>query len=262
MLIGYSQRLARQQNPSFAASNKKVRSRRDIMDPRENVLPTERPTGTVRIHRYVVDGKESRQGELASQPFIVAGADLPEAGTAYGFSREEAFLQWAAGTRHAPSFAQAIGTIKLGQQLEGTDIAARALKRIEATVERLQRELEELSRETGLAMGDPDFLIQAHISRSVLEPPVLGTALLFDKVQGSLLNPDFSGAFFPVSFVIPTFFGFNDKASGALVLGLCSLHDKTFYRGAAAFMIGGPGAVRFILSDLGFDNRAASGISI
>lgn len=232
------------------------------MSLREDVRPTDRRTELVRIQRHVVDGKESGPRELATQPFIVAGADLPEEGTAYGFSREESFLRWAAGTRHAPSFARAIGTIKLGQQLEGTDIAARASKRLEATVERLQRELEELSRETGLPMGDPELLVQAHISRSALEPPLLGTALLFDKVQGSLLDPDFSGALFPVAFAIPTFFGFNDRASGAMVLGLLTLHDKTFYRGAAAFMFGTPGFSKFILADLGFDNRAASGLSV
>lgn len=92
----------------------------------------------------------------------------------------------------------------------------------------------------------------------------IGSAILFDKVQGSLASPDFSGAFFPLpnAIPIPTLFGFNDKASRALVLGLCTLHDKTFFRGAAAFMFGGPTGVRFFLSDLGFNNRAASGISI
>ena len=232
------------------------------MNAQQNIQPSERSSEPVQIRRYVVNGKESTKAEFVRQPFIVAGVDLPEAGTAYGFSQEESFYKWAAGTQHAATLARSIGTIKLGQQLEGTDIATRAVKKIEATVKRLQGELEELSRETGLALGTPEFLLQAHISRSVLEPPVLGSAILFDKVQGSLANPDFSGAFFPVLLTIPTFFGFNDKASGALVLGLLTLHDKTFYRGAAAFMFGGPVGVRFFLSDLGFDNRAASGISI
>ena len=223
--------------------------------------PTERPSEPMRIRRYLVNGKESSKGELAGQPFIVAGADLPEEGTAYGFSQEESFCRWAAGTSHAASFARTIGTIKLGQQLEGTDVGARAVKRIEVAVKRLQEELEELSRETGLAMGTPGFFVRAHTPRSVLEPPLLGSTLLFDKVQGSLANPDFSGAFFPVVLTVPTFFGFNDKASGALVAGLCTLHDKTFFRGAAAFMLGLPGGLRFFLADLGFDNRAASGIS-
>jgi len=223
---------------------------------------TERPSELVQIRRYLVNGKQSSKGEFAGQPFIVAGAGLPEEGTAYGFSQEDLFCRWAAGTRHAADFARAIGTIKLGQQLEGTDIGDRAVKRAEANQKRLQGELEELSKETGLAMGTTEFLMQTHVPRSVLEPPLLGSTLLFDKVSGSLLNPDFSGAFFPVVLAIPTFFGFNDKASGALVIGLCTLHDKTFYRGAAAFMISSPGGLRFVLSDLGFDNRAASGIAI
>jgi hypothetical protein len=234
------------------------------MNAQQHLQANERSPELIHIRRYLVNGKESSKAEFAKQPFIVAGAELPEAGTAYGFSQEESFWRWAAGTHHAPSFARAIGTIKLGQQLEGTDIAARAVKQVEATTKRLQGELEALSHDTGLAMGTTEFLMQTHISRSVLESPLLGSALLFDKVQGDLANPDFSGAFFPLAGAIPfpTFFGFNDKASGALVLGLCTLHDKTFFRGAAAFMIGGPSGVRFFLSDLGFDNRAASGISL
>lgn len=234
------------------------------MTTQQNIQHQERPSAVLHIRRYLVNGKESSKEEFANQPFIVAGAELPEEGTGYGFSQEDMFWRWAAGTRHAPSFAHAIGTIKLGQQLEGTDIAARAIKRTEATAKRLQGELDELSRETGLAMGTPEFLMQTHISRSALETPLLGSAILFDKVQGDLANPNFSGAFFPLPHAIPvpSFFGFNDKASGVLVIGLCTLHDKTFFRGAAAFMIGGPGALRFILSDLGFNNRAASGISI
>jgi hypothetical protein len=234
------------------------------MNTQQNIQHKEHSPELVHIRRYLVDGKEISKREFVSQPFIVAGAELPEEGTAYGFSQEELFWRWAAGTRHAASFARAIGTIKLGQQMEGTDIAARAVKRAEATAKRLQGELEELSRTTGLAMGTLEFLMQTHISRSALESPLLGSAILFDKVQGSLANPVFSGSFFPLPHAIPapTFFGFNDKASGALVIGLCTLHDKTFFRGAAAFMFGSSAGVEFILSDLGFDNRAASGISI
>jgi hypothetical protein len=216
----------------------------------------------VRIRRYLVEGKESSRRELAGQPFIAAGTDLPEEGTAYGFSTEESLCRWAAGTRQAVRFARAIGTMKLGQQLEGTDVAARALPRIEATAERLTAELAALAEETGLALGSPELFITAATARSVLEPPLFDPTLLFDRVddEGDLTHPPvFGGKLFPVFATIPTFGRFNDKASGAQVFGVCTLHDRTFFRGAAAFLLG---SASFILADLGFDNRAASGIAV
>jgi hypothetical protein len=213
---------------------------------------------TIRIRRYLVNGKESTKKELTSQPFIVAGV---EGETAHGFASEEALCRWAAGTIHADRFARAIGTMKLGQQLEGTTTGARALKRIEAATERLQDELRELSEETGLAIGSPEFLAQANTSATLLAAAPIPTTLLFDKVVDPGLPPVFGGTFIPVIATIPSFLGFNDKASGAIVVGLCTLHDKTFFRGPAAFLFGAPFA-RFVLDDLGFDNRAASGIAI
>ena len=218
---------------------------------------------TVRVRRYFVGGKESTKKELAAQPFIAAGVGLPDEAAAYGFASEEALCRWAAGTRHAERFARAIGTMKLGQQLEGTDAASpRALRRIEAATERVRAEIEELSRETGLAIGSPEFL-----NDTAAQSPTLRTfspvPLLFDRVddEGSLTEPPvFGGQVVPVIATIPTFFRFNDKASGAFVVGALTLHDKTFFRGAAAFMFGA--FATFVLADLGFDNRAASGIAI
>ena len=228
------------------------------MSTQQSLQHTGRSFETIRIRRYLVNGKASTQNELAAQPFIVAGVDLPDQEVAYGFANEEALCRWAAGSRHADRFARAIGTMKLGQQLEGTEIGSRAVRKIQAATERLSAELEELSRETGLAMGSSEFLIEAAMHRSTLEPPLFDPALLFDKVIDPGLPPVFGGAVFPVNSIIPTFFGFNDKASGALVLGLCTLFDKTFFRGQTAFLFG---AARFVLSDIAYDNRAASGIA-
>ena len=229
------------------------------MSIQQSLEHTGRTFDTVRIRRYLVNGKASTKNELAAQPFIVAGTDLPDEGTAYGFANEESLCRWAAGSRHADRFARAIGTMNLGQQLEGTATGERAVKRIEASVKRLTADLEELSKETGLAIGTPEFLVEAAIHRSAIEPPLFDPALLFDKVTDPGLPPSFGGVFFPVNNAIPTFFGFNDKASGALVLGLCTLFDKTFFRGQTAFLFG---AARFVLADIAYDNRAASGIAI
>ena len=229
------------------------------MSTQQSFEHTGRSFETIRIRRYLVNGKASTKNELAAQPFIVAGADLPEQGIAYGFTTEESLCRWAAGTRHADRFARAIGMMKLGEQLEGTEIGARAVRKIQASTERLKAELEELSREAGLAMGSPAFLVEAAMHRSMLEPPLFDPTLLFDKVNNPGIPVEFGGPAFPVAAAIPTFFGFNDKASGALVLGLCTLFDKTFFRGAKAFLFG---AATFVLDDLGFDNRAASGIAV
>jgi len=232
------------------------------MSIQQSLEHTGRTFETIRIRRYLVNGKASTKNELAAQPFIVAGADLPEEGTAYGFANEESLCRWAAGSRHADRFARAIGTMKLGQQLEGTAIGERAVRRTEASIKRLTADLEELSKETGLAIGTPEFLVEASIHRSAIEAPLFDPTLLFDKVVDPGLPPVFGGAFFPVaaSIPIPTFFGFNDKASGALVIGLCTLFDKTFFRGQTAFLFA-TGPIRFVLSDIAFDNRAASGIA-
>lgn len=217
-----------------------------------------------RIRRYFVGGRESNRKELAAQPFIVAGAGLPGDDAAYGFETEEALCRWAAGSRHAERFARAIGTMKLGQQLEGTDLAApRALRRIEAAAERARAELEELSRETGLAVGSPEFLADFAGGSPALRV-LVPVSILFDRVldSGSATEPPvFGGSFFPVIATIPSLLGFNDKASGAFVpAGGLTLHDRTFFRGAAAFLFGI--FTHYVLSDLGFDNRAASAIAI
>lgn len=212
-----------------------------------------------RARRFTIDGKAARQQDLAGLPFVVAGAGLPEEGTAYGFTQEEGLCRWAAGTRHADRFARAIGLMKLGQQLEGTEVGTRAANRHEVTSQRLLADLEELAAEARLPEGSPELLLQAAGWRSALEPPLFDPTLLFDKVVDSGLPPAFGGALFPVAGPIPTFFGFNDKASGAQVLGVCTLHDRTFFRGPAAFLIG---AASFVLDDLLFDNRAASGIAV
>jgi hypothetical protein len=223
-----------------------------------------RSVETARIRRYVIGGKESSKKELAAQPFIVAGAGLPGDDAAYAFESEEALCRWAATTRHAERFARAIGTMKLGQQLEGTDAASpRALRRIEAAAGRVRAELEELSAGTGLPVGSPEFFGELAGQSPVL-PVIAPVTILFDRVldSGSATEPPvFGGSFFPVIATTPTFFGFNDKASGAFVPGgVLTLHDKTFFRGAAAFLFGV--FTRFVLSDLGFDNRAASAIAV
>ena len=231
------------------------------MSIQQSLEHTARTSETVRIRRYLVNGKASTKNELAAQPFIVAGADLPDEGTAYGFANEESLCRWAAGSRHADRFARAIGAMKLGQQLEGTAIGERAVRRIEASVKRLTADLEELSKETGLAIESPEFIVEAAIHRSAIEAPMFDPTILFDKVIDSGLPPVFGGSFFPVAATIPTFFGFNDKASGALVIGLCTLFDKTFFRGQTAFLFA-TGPIKFVLSDIAFDNRAASGIAV
>jgi hypothetical protein len=150
--------------------------------------------------------------------------------------------------------------MKLGQQLEGADTGARALKRIEAAVKRIEGELKELSEETGLAVGSPEFLSQVATGGTLIAVPV-PTTLLFDRVDDPGLPPVFGGSVCPVIATMPTFFRFNDKASGALVIGLCTLFDKTFFRGPARFFLGLPAAT-FVLSDVDFDNRAASGLAV
>jgi hypothetical protein len=153
--------------------------------------------------------------------------------------------------------------MKLGQQLEGTDLAApRALRRIEAAAESARAELDELSRETGLGLGSPEFhagLAAQSPSLRVLVP----VAVLFERVldSGTLTEPPvFGGSFFPVLATMPSLFGFNDKASGVFLTATgLTLHDRTFFRGPAAFLLGA--FTRYVLSDIGFDNRAASAIA-
>jgi hypothetical protein len=75
----------------------------DAISTKQILQHTGLPFETVRIRRYLVNGKESTKKELAAQPFVVAGA---EEGTAYGFTNEESLCRWAAGTMHADRFAR------------------------------------------------------------------------------------------------------------------------------------------------------------
>jgi hypothetical protein len=222
-----------------------------------------RPIETIRISRYLIGGKQSTRAELIAQPFVVAGAGLPEKGTAYGFADESSLGRWAAGTNHADVITRILEAMKRGQRLEGTDEGAQAVKSSEANFERVRDELEAISRKNGVGVGS--FLGMAGEGN----PPGSGVPLspiplLFDRVDdpGTLTEPPvFGGSVFPVIATIPTFFRFNDKASGAFVPGVCTLFDKTFVRGAARVLLGFPFST-FVLADLDFDNRAASGIAI
>ena len=212
---------------------------------------------------YVVDGKEIRESAdtqraaLARCAVVCNFAESEEEQEVRAFHREEEFQRWARSQRFSTQLEQVDEMLAKAREYETTD-HQRALDRQQVLNQRVIADLRELAEHLGLSLSSWELFDQAHRGLSLLEPPILHSAILFDG--------EFQGLNFilPSGIPIPTFGKKgNDKAESVVVspAGFVMLADRTWWRGAKCYF-GGYNNVKFMLDELAFENKAASGLCL
>ncbi|HWW60978.1 MAG TPA: hypothetical protein VN181_06400 [Thermoanaerobaculia bacterium] len=211
--------------------------------------------------RYVIDGKEvtgsgaANQAALATCTVTCNIAGTEEDQELRGFHDEAAFQAWARTQHFASKLDESNALITKSREYE-TREHRRALDRQQAVNQRTLADMRELADSSGLSLSSKELAKLAHAGVSPLEPAILHSALLWDSSTAS--NLLFT---LPSGVPIPTFGGANDRSSAlTLLVGFVTLWDKIWWRGDKAYFVAA--AATFALADVGFNNRAASGICV
>jgi hypothetical protein len=146
---------------------------------------------------------------------------------------------------------------KKAQELENSDHSRASFWQALVT-NNIKSQMASLAERTGLDPTSPELLKMAHEGASVLEPPLLHSAFLWDGIacSGAVL-PLLTGVPFPTL----SWVGFNDRASS--VTGFAStitLWEKSWFGGRAAFMFSIGACIHLL--DLNFSNIASSAITL
>lgn len=214
--------------------------------------------------KYVLDGKElsgsadTQRAALARCPVICTIAETDQEQEVHGFQQENGFQRWARGQRFAAKLEETNELLTKAREYETRD-HRRALDRQQILNQRTLDDLRELAQQSGLSPTSKELFDLAHRAPSPLEPPILHSGVLFDTSPlGGVLSV------LPLGIPVPTFGGGNDRASFMTMFGLLiTLSDRTWWRGDKAyFSVFGTASITFTLSDVGFSNRAASGVSL
>jgi hypothetical protein len=207
---------------------------------------------------FFVEGKQATADDVKEAPITLVSDDLPEGKAIHVFQSQDSFRSWVGRTKHKQRAEMIEGTIAQVRKLEKED-HTRAKKVQKARVKRIERELAELAKDTGLKPGSPELYRRA-LEAPLLEGPILHTAICHEHWDGT------GAAVFLVSAIpIPDFgwLGMNDKTSGLTFLGAGVLSAETWYQGRAFWFFGAhmwwpP----MQLSFAGWDNIASSGYCI
>jgi hypothetical protein len=188
--------------------------------------------------RYFIDGR-AVAAELVERDQLIescaarCAADPGDGEVAvFVFSKPDHFHAWHRTMPFGPKLEAALEAVAKVQELEGTDHAL-ALARQRALTERALADIHELARRLGLPVDSLELFMAAHRGASLLEPPVLHSALLYD-------NRDCTGDIHPVISGVPyvTLGSFNNVASSARVVGSLAVWPRTWFRGTPAYFIG------------------------
>lgn len=185
---------------------------------------------------------------------------IDEGKTIFIFRNENDLHAWA---RSAPS--------PIAEQIERTNELARKAQELENVdneqamvwqnliIKRTISDMQSLADRFRLDPTSIELLKIAHEGASVIEPPVLHSAILYDRDGcGGAFRPLPSGVPFPnLSWI-----GFNDRAGAVrnVPVGSVMLWRHRWFRGRTAFLTGT--AVCLPLIDLNFDNMASSALPL
>jgi hypothetical protein len=194
--------------------------------------------------RFLVGDHELDKTEALEYPVLVAGDTVCRC-----FESDKEFLEWAKETKYADKTAEVSRLISKFPRVEADSkdqerqIRAMAYERI--------RKLEELSTNIGVPTWSEELFVRA------IEAGVLHSSLIYRHINlGGDFRPIVSGI------PVPSFWwiGFDDAASSALVSGVLLLCSRSFFRGDRLWLYGAP-AVKWNLTDFGFNDRASSGVA-
>jgi hypothetical protein len=216
--------------------------------------------GTEITLRYVLNGKvlsgpaATQRSALARCPVICMIAETEHTQEVHGFHDDDAFQQWARGQGFVAKLEETNELLAKAREYERRD-HRRILERQQLLNQRTLEDWRELAQQEELEPTSRQLFDLAHRGLSVLEPPIIHSAVLYHT------SPLGAAVFIlPIGIPVPTFGGGNDRASIMDAAGvLTTLWDKTWWRGDRQHFYG---IGRFTLANSGFDNRAASGVNV
>ena len=173
------------------------------------------------------------------------------------FRTETTFRSWVKSSPLAERIAKIDALIDDARRLENGD-HTRAKSRQQILSERMAADMQELAERLKVDVRSPEFLEIARRPHTVLEPPVLHSAILYD-------GSDATGTWKPIQNGIPypvlAWLNFDNKTTSTRGFsGLLRLSDSNWFGGTSKYW-GVPGEV-WELANEGFDNRASSAVLV
>jgi len=180
-------------------------------------------------------------------PVLVTGHGISEPNVVHLFDSQEAFEDWAAGTKFAPKFVQMNKAIaSLQRQHRLNDLSA--LRREKPIFDKVF--VDPMAEESlGYSeAADGSYPIPGGSKSDI--------AVLYEQ-------PNFQGRWFPMGpTALPNLsvVGMHQQVSSLRLTGICLLCDQTWFHGARLYLVGDPLLQVSDLRDWGFNDRAASAI--
>ncbi len=189
---------------------------------------------------------------------------IDEGKTIFVFRNENDLRAWAREAPHpiAEQIERTNEIARKAQELENAD-NAQAIFWQNLITKRIMSDMQSLADRFRLDPASEELLKIAYEGASVLEPPVLRSAILYDRAVPAGARTRCEGAWRPIPAGVPfpnlSWIGFNDRASAVRVHGFIALWQHRWFRGRRAILTGYPWPC-LPLVDLNFDNIASSAI--
>ena len=203
---------------------------------------------------YTIDELKAMPEFAKDRNSVIAhGPGLSKEEEAFAFATESEFKDWV---EKQPSGKQLEGLFeKLVQaRAEAAGDLTLVKKRQLAKVKRIEEDLRDLAKETGLEYGSKELFLRATRDSKILEGPVFDPASLF---TGANFSGNSIGAAVPLP-DLSWWPGMNNSVTSVRVLGVCILYNGTWFNGASRWLVGAPYFEVASLAGTGFNNVASS----
>jgi hypothetical protein len=203
---------------------------------------------------YTIDELEAIPEFAKAENSVIAhGSGLSKKKEAFAFTSEREFKAWIVkqpiGEKLEGMFKQLAKARK-----EATGDLALLKKRQLAKAERVEQDLRQLAKDTGLEYGSKELFLRATRDSKILEGPVFDPASLYT-------GANFTGSSISAAVPLPNLSwwpNMNNKVTSVRVVGVCILYKKALFRGSSLFLAGVPFYEAASLAGTGFNNAASS----
>jgi hypothetical protein len=189
-----------------------------------------------------------------AEPIIALGAGLPEKGVAFAFQNWSEFVKFTKGTQAAEKIANIDERRRKLRKRNAEDTIGIA-ERLKRKADRIDSELHDLAKRTGLAWGSKQLFLRATTKADPLEGSIFDPSILFAGFgfTGNALTVAYPGLpdlnWFP---------GMNNNVSSVQIVGVVGLFSNTWFRGASRVLFGLPFFQIADLRTIFFDNVTSS----